>query len=133
MADWFAQGVGGMLDAATNLNSAIGKGFSVDYEGATQLANFVKGLQTSARNVLQRTNTLAQTPQLGTTPAANVYKPYLPTVATDQAQGLVPNTAKLAQQLEQAASNIQKSIAAYEQTDDGSRTGMVNIQKIETV
>lgn len=133
MADGFAQGVSGMLDAATSLNTAIGQGFQVDYEGATQLANFVNGLQSAARNVLNRGHRVSQTPQLGSTPAANVYKPYLPTVATDQAQGALPNMQKLREQLDQATSNIQKSITAYEQADDGSRSGLVSIQKFETV
>jgi hypothetical protein len=133
MAEGFAGGVSAMLTAATNLNNAIGQGFSVDYEGAQQLSNFVSGMQHSARTVLNKSDRMAQTPKLGTTPAANVYKPYLPTIATDNDQGLLPNVEKLRDQLDSAASNIQRSIAAYEGADAASRGALVHIQNVEAV
>jgi hypothetical protein len=40
---------------------------------------------------------------------------------------------KLQDQLEQTASNIQKSIAAYEQAGANIRTDMVSIQQYETI
>lgn len=133
MVQGFASGVGAMLDAATSLNSAIGQGFSLDYEGATKLATFVNGMQTAARSALRLGDQMSQVPMLGSTPAANVYKPYLPTVATDKDLGFLSNMRKLQDQLEEAASNIQKSIAAYEQADAGNHANLVSIQKYETV
>lgn len=126
-----AEGVDAMLDAATSLNSAIGQGISVDYEGALQLANFVSGMQHAARIVLNNGKQMAQAPHLGTTPAASVYRPYLPTVATDEDQGLLPNVERLQDQLSSAASNIQRSIAAYEGADAASRGTLVHIQNSE--
>lgn len=127
MAEGF---VGAMVDAATSLNSAIGQGISVDYEGALQLANFVNGMQQAVGTVLARGKVLAQTPQLGTTPAATVYKPFLPTIATDHDQGLLPNVERLQEQLNSAASDIQRSIAAYEGADAASRGTLVHIQNV---
>ncbi len=132
MADFFTN-VGGAAEAATNLNSAISSGFSMDYDGAKQLLTFAQGMQTAVAKVVRREDALAQVPQLGSTPAANVYKPYLPTVATDPEQGFLPVLAKIQQQLAQAVTNIQGSLTAYEQNEQGVTDGMVNIHPVETV
>ncbi|HEX3786212.1 MAG TPA: hypothetical protein VHX38_41740 [Pseudonocardiaceae bacterium] len=126
------ENIGAIDTAATNLNSAISGGYSMDYEGALQLQKFVKGMQTAVEEILFKSNELSQTPELGSTPAANVYKPYLPTVATDPEQGFVPVISKVKDQLDQAANNIQGSITAYEQSDQSAADGLLNIHAIET-
>jgi hypothetical protein len=124
--------IGAIDTAATNLNTAISGGYSMDYEGAQQLLKFVQGMRTAVTKVISTSHELSQTPQLGTTPAANVYKPYLSTVATDPTQGFVPVISKIKNQLDQAATNIQGSITAYEQSDQSAADGLVNIHAIET-
>lgn len=133
MADMFASMSSGMLDAATSLNRAISGSFSIDIEGAQQLLTFVKGMQQAVAQVRENSMTMSETPQLGTTPAANTYKSYLPTIATDQHQGLVPVMDKLHQQLNQAATNIQNSIAQYKESDQGSQQGFLNIHNVFAV
>ncbi|TCO65638.1 hypothetical protein [Actinocrispum wychmicini] len=117
----------GLLSAVGSLNSAIDKGVYMDYEGAKQLLTFVQHNQAAVAKVRARGDRLAQVPQLGDTPAANVYMPYLPTVATDQTQGLLPTLKQLQDRLDAAASNIQKSIDLYQQTDHGHGVSMVHI------
>jgi hypothetical protein len=128
MLDVIGGGASGMLTAATQLNDAISGGFSMNYEGVQALLTYTKNLQQAVARALASQATLSQTPQLGATPAANTFKPYLPTIATDSSQGLIPVLQKLAQQLEQSATNLQNSLNAYERADKGNRSSMVNVQ-----
>jgi hypothetical protein len=126
----FMSNVGGAVQHAADLNAAIGSGFSLDYEGAQQLLTFVTSMETAVAKVLRRADVLSQEPQLGSTPAANVYKPYLPSIATDPGQGFLPVMAKLQQQLNQAATNIQGSLTEYEQNEQNVTGSMVNIHPV---
>jgi hypothetical protein len=125
------QNYGAIDTAATNLNNAINGGFSVTREGVQQLLTFVQGMQVAAEKVLRRSAVLSQPPQLGSTPAANVYKPYLPTIATDPTQGLIPVLTNAKQQLDQAATSLQGSLAAYEQNEQNVAGSLVNVSRVE--
>jgi hypothetical protein len=117
-----------MLTAATQLNSAISDGFTMNYEGVQALLTYTKGLQTAVNEALANQHNLIQTPKLGGTPAANTFKSYLPTLASDKDQGLVPVLTKLYGQLQQSATNLQNSLNNYENADKGNQARMVSVQ-----
>ena len=121
-------GASGMLTAATQLNDAINSGsMSMSYESVQSLLTYTKNLQTAVAAALANQANLAQTPKLGATPAADTYSSYLPTVATDQVQGLVPVLKKLHDQLDQSVTNLQSSLNAVQQTDLNNQNTMVQI------
>jgi hypothetical protein len=77
-------------------------------------------------NALTGADVLGQEPPLGTTPAAQVYKPFLATIATDPTQGFLPAMQKLKSDLEDAKELIRKSMATYRETDQVSAHGVNN-------
>jgi hypothetical protein len=117
-----------MLTAATQLNSAISDGFTMNYEGVQALLTYTQGLQKAVNEALFKQNVLAQTPPLGSTPAANTFKPFLSTAATDPTQGLVPVLKKLHDQLGDSVTNLKNSLANYEYADKGNQSRMVSVQ-----
>ncbi|HEX4703772.1 MAG TPA: hypothetical protein VH352_16700 [Pseudonocardiaceae bacterium] len=72
--------IGGIVEAANN-------GFGISENGGKPLINAVDDLKAAVEKALLRSSELSRQPALGTTPAANVYKPFLATVASDPAQG----------------------------------------------
>jgi hypothetical protein len=117
-----------MLTAATQLNSAISDGFSMNYEGVQALLTYTKGLQKAVASAIQNENFLTETPQLGSTPAASTFKPFLPTAATNPDQGLLPVLKKLHDQLNTSVTNLQSSLNNYEYADKGNQSRMVSVQ-----
>jgi hypothetical protein len=117
-----------MLTAATQLNSAISDGFSMNYEGVQALLTYTKNLQKAVASALQEQNSLGQAPSLGTTPAANTFKPFLSTAATNPDQGLVPVLQKLHDQLNSSVTNLRNSLNNYENADKGNQSRMVSVQ-----
>lgn len=129
MLEAMGDGASGMLTAATQLNDAIkGGGFSMSVESVQALITYTQGLQIAVARAISQELEISQTPKLGTTPAANTYTPYLPTIATNADQGLIPVLKNLAQQLDQTMTSLRTSLANYQQTEQANQNAMVNIQ-----
>jgi hypothetical protein len=58
------------------------------------------------------------------TPAAQVYEPFLATVATDPVQGFIPALQRLQKDLEDTKDMIKKSMETYQATDHGNMQGI---------
>jgi hypothetical protein len=100
----------------------------MNYEGVQALLTYTKNLQKAVASALNHQYELAQTPQLGGTPAATTFKPFLPTAVTNQDQGLVPVLTKLHDQLNTSVTNLQNSLNNYENADKGNQSRMVSVQ-----
>lgn len=111
----------GVTQAVSDLKTAAGQGFTVSEQGGQALLTAIQTLQGKVAHHLQKLSALEQRPlPLGTTPAADTYRPFLATVVTDPDHGAGPALKKLQQQLQDAHNAIQKSMVAYQQTDHGS-------------
>ena len=75
-------------------------------------------------NALQKSEIISQEPPLGTTPAAQVYKPYLATIATDPVQGFITAAQELKTKLEQMRSDVEKAMAVYKTADQDAEQGI---------
>jgi hypothetical protein len=73
---------------------------------------------------LRKSEVLSQEPPLGTTPAAQVYKPFLASIAADPAQGFVPAAKKLQADLERMRSDVERAMATYQATDENAKQGI---------
>jgi hypothetical protein len=111
--------VGGIVEAAN-------AGFTISESGGQPLLTAIQELQTEIRTALGKAFFLESEPALGSTPNANVYKPFIATVASDPAQGAIPALKKLQTDLNNAHAAIQKSIGNSRSTDQENAAGVTN-------
>lgn len=107
----------GISAAVGQLTAASNAGFTVSDEGGQALLNAIDTLHTKVVGHLRKAGELTQVLPLGSSPAANTYKPFLSTIASDPVQGAVPVLKQLKQDLETAHDAIQKNMASYQQTE----------------
>jgi hypothetical protein len=103
--------IGGIVAAA---NSG---GFGISHDGGQALINAIDDLHTAVTAALRKSDQLRSEPALGTTPAANVYKPFLATVASDPVQGAIPVLKKLQTDLVNGHAAIQKAMQNFQDTE----------------
>jgi hypothetical protein len=120
----FGQGLGGASMAVANLKAASAQGFGISEAGGNALIEAINTMYDGVTEALAKSWIVSQQPPLGTTPAAQVYKPFLPTIATDPTQGFVPAMKKFQQDLLDARDSIQKSMDVYKATDQNSEHGI---------
>lgn len=108
-------GMGATIDAITT--AANSGGFGISANGGQPLLNAISDLQHSVESALRDAALLEKQPALGTTPAANVYKPFLATIASDPVQGAIPALKKLQTDLVNAHAAIKKAMDNFQQTE----------------
>lgn len=114
----------GIGDAAQQLKTAADQGFTVEGPGADAMINAVVEMQRTVYEALDNAELLAQVPALGETPAAQVYKPFMATIATDPAQGFIPFMQRLQQDLADVEASLRKSMTAYQDSDQTGANGI---------
>jgi hypothetical protein len=124
LADPGGGGFVGISEAVSGITAAANAGFTISEGGGQPLLNAIQELQTEIRTALLKATQLEAEPQLGSTPAASVYKPFLATVASDPTQGAIPVLKKLQADLNDAHTAIQKSMANYQGTDQGAASSV---------
>jgi hypothetical protein len=122
----FGESLSGASLAVASLKAASVQGFAVSETGGNALIKAINTMHDGVMEALQDSDILAQEPPLGTTPASQVYKPFLATIATDPDQGFITAMQKLQTDLEQAKELIQKSMAAYQESDQNNAQGVKN-------
>jgi len=113
-------GYEGISYAVQGLVAASNDGFTVDDVSGQKLINAIDELHDEVLTALRNVPYLGQVRPLGMTPGAQVYAPFLATVAGDPVQGAAPVLKKLRQDLEDAKAAIQKSLASYQHADTAS-------------
>jgi hypothetical protein len=106
-----------------NLKAASAQGFGVSEAGGQALIKAIDTMYDGVTEALDKSLLLGQEPPLGTTPAAQVYKPFLATIATDPAQGFIAAMKEFQQDLLDAKESIRKSMDVYKATDQGNQQG----------
>lgn len=124
MPEAFFAGMKGISDAAASFSSSVAAGVGVNEHGGQALIKAIDRMYRGVTNALQKSEIISQEPPLGTTPAAQVYKPYLATIATDPVQGFITAAQELKKKLEQMRSDVEKAMAAYQATDEDAKQGI---------
>lgn len=114
----------GISDAAQELKAASNEGFTVSGPGAQVLIDAVVDMQNTVRDALENAEVLGQEPALGQTPAAQVYKPFMASIATDPVQGFIPFMKGLQQDLADIEASLLKSMTAYQDSDQTGASGI---------
>lgn len=110
----------GISAAVGGIVAAVNAGFAISENGGQPLLNAIQDLQTEVRHALDDASILSAHPPLGSTPNANIYKPFLATIASDPTQGAIPVLKKLQTDLNNAHDAIQKAMNNYHATDQGN-------------
>jgi hypothetical protein len=112
--------------AVSSLKAASADGFTVSDEAGQPLIEAIKDALVEVDDALTQMDALAQQRPLGLTPAAQVYAPFLATVATDPVQGAIPALKKLRQDLTDSQLTIEKSLASYQSVDGAAAQDLRN-------
>jgi hypothetical protein len=120
----FGESLSGANLAVASLKAASAQGFSVNEAGGKALIDAINTMYDEVTEALDKSAFLGQQPPLGTTPAAQVYKPFLATIATNPVQGFITAMKKFQQDLVDTKELIQKSMDTYKATDEGSQQGI---------
>lgn len=117
---------GGMEAAIDKLVAAAntGGGFTVTDEGGQALIDAIDTYIGKLDKHRQNADMLTRVLPLGSSPAANVFKPFLATIANDPVEGVIPAMESLRRRLEDAKAAIQKSMASYQLTEQQNSTNM---------
>jgi hypothetical protein len=107
----------GITEAANGIVAAALDGFSVSENGGQPLLDAIQDLKTEVESALRKSSWLASEPPLGSTPNAEIYKPFLATIASDPAQGAVPMFRQLLDDLNKAEAAIKQAMANYRDAD----------------
>lgn len=118
----------GITDAVHELKTAATTGgFTVNEEAGKDLQAAITRLKGVIR---EGTNNLSRLPHepipMGSSPAAMVSKTFIPTIATDPAQGAIPAFEQMLKDLDDAYVTIGRSIAAYRQNEQSNVAGINN-------
>lgn len=124
MPEAFFAGMKGISDSVAAFSASVADGVGVNEHGGQALIKAIDRMHKGISNALQKTEFLSQEPPLGTTPAAQVYKPFLATIATDPAQGFITAAKKFQKELEQMRADVEKAMAAYQTADEDAKQGI---------
>lgn len=124
MPEAFFAGMKGISDSVAAFSASVADGVGVNEHGGQALIKAIDKMYDGITRALGRSDIISQQPPLGTTPAAQVYKPYLATIATDPAQGFITAAKELQKKLEQMRSDVEKAMAAYQATDENAKQGI---------
>jgi hypothetical protein len=108
----------GMSTAIDAISRAANSGgFGISHDGGKALMSAIDHLAAAVSKALNDSAMLSAEPRLGSTPAANVYKPFLATVASDPVQGAIPALTKLHADLINAHAAIQKAMQNFQDSE----------------
>jgi hypothetical protein len=124
MPEAFFSGMRGISESVAAFSASVAAGVGVNEQGGRALIKAVDKMHKGISDALQKTEFLSQEPPLGTTPAAQVYKPFLATIATDPAQGFITAAKQFQKELEQMRADVEKAMAAYQTADQDAKQGI---------
>ncbi|WP_394616531.1 hypothetical protein JNUCC0626_43970 [Lentzea sp. JNUCC 0626] len=124
MPEAFFAGMQGISDSAASFSASVSAGVGVNESGGQALIKAIDKMHNGIVKALSRSDYLSQEPPLGTTPAAQVYKPFLASIATDPSQGFIAAAKKFQKDLEQMRLDVEKAMATYQTADQDAAHGI---------
>ncbi|RKT57336.1 hypothetical protein [Saccharothrix australiensis] len=123
-AGGLAGGVSGMSTAVERFQAATAAGFTISRDGGAALIAAIDDMLQGTEEALAGAHFLSRQPPLGTTPAAEVYKPFLASIAADSDQGFIPAVLKLQDDLTRLRANVAEAMGLYWSTDEDRAHGL---------
>ena len=120
MPEAFFARMQGISDSMAGFSSVVAGGAGVTEHGGQTLVKAVERMHTGVTEALRNATLLGQEPPLGTTAAAQVRKPFLDTVATHPAQGIVTAAKQFQEDLEKFRTNVEKAGSTYRARPDSN-------------
>lgn len=114
----------GISEAVSGIVAASDSGFMVSENGGQPLLDAIDELSREVRTALGRSSVLGQRLPLGSTPNAEIFAPFIATVATDPTQGAIPVLKKLQEDLTAAHTAIQKAMDNYNAAEQENASGI---------
>ncbi|QQQ75530.1 hypothetical protein IOD16_31265 [Saccharothrix sp. 6-C] len=124
--DAIVAGISGMSTAISDFGAAVGAGFVVSAKGGAALVEAIDRIVSQSQRHIMTADRLSQEPPLGTTPGAQVYKPFLATIASDPDEGLVPALQKFTTDLALLRDQVLQAMDLYRTTDQGAAHGVTD-------
>lgn len=117
-------GISGMSAAVSQFGAATAAGFTISAKGGEALIQAIDRIGLDADRLGMEVARLSQEPPLGTTPAAQVYKPFLATVASDPDQGLKAALVRFNADLARLKAQVAQAMEHYRTTDQDAGDGV---------
>ncbi|MFD7656070.1 hypothetical protein ACFV4N_19040 [Actinosynnema sp. NPDC059797] len=127
MSDLF-QGLTGLGAAISQANNAMGHGFTISADAGEPLIAVLARFQQTVERLQHDLDRLATEPPLGTTPAAQVYKPFLASIAGDPVQGSNAVLRNLQKELVHMSKRIHQAMELYATTDRNSANDLSKVE-----
>lgn len=117
-------GISGMSAAVSQFGAATAAGFTISAKGGEALIQAIERMVQQADRLSLDIDRLSLEPPLGTTPAAQVYKPFLATVASDPDQGFKVAMERFVADLVQLKTQVAQAMGHYRTTDQDAGDGV---------
>lgn len=117
-------GISGISAAVAQFGAATAAGFTISAKGGEALILAIERIVHQADRLSMEVSRLSQEPPLGTTPAAQVYKPFLATVASDPDQGFEAALTRFTADLTRLRSEVEQAMGHYRTTDQDAGAGV---------
>ena len=116
----------GFSEGVASLKQATSDGFAVSGEGVQVLLDAVNEFYEELDEMSGEIRFLGEEWPIGTTPAAQLYRPHFAATAKDPQQGVVAAVNKLKEELRAIRESLEKARASYTHADEGGRQGVKN-------
>ncbi|WP_144311887.1 hypothetical protein [Actinopolyspora erythraea] len=111
-------GMGGFLRSAADMRTAAAAGrFAADPESGRALVAVLARRRTWAVRQFNTMYRLAQEPPLGSSPGANVFKPFFASIANHPNEGISPQWEKFIQVIDETIRAVNESMKNYHDID----------------
>jgi hypothetical protein len=117
-------GISGMSAAVAQFGAATAAGFTISAHGGEALIQAINRIVQNSDRLSMEVSRLRQEPPLGTTPAAQVYKPFLATIASDPDQGFETALARFTADLIRLRTEVDRAMGHYRTTDQDAADGV---------
>lgn len=122
----FMAALAGFSEGVASLKQATSDGFAVTGEGVQVLLDAANEFYADLNEMGHEIDNLGQEWPIGTTPAAEVYRPHFAGTASDPQQGAVAAVNKLKEDLSAIRESLEKARASYADADKGGAQGVKN-------
>lgn len=124
--------IGAVRSISSSMDSFVGAasagGFRVSQAGGQALLDAINQIEDGLNSAKHNLSTIGQTPQLGTSPGANVTKPFVKKVAGGDEQSFVKALDDLMIELDKAKQGITMAMRNYQETEDAQQQAAGKLQ-----
>jgi hypothetical protein len=117
-------GFSGFSEGVAAFDTAVAGGFAIEPEGGQALTKAADDLYRELDDGLRELRQYRHERPLGSTPAAQTYKPFLVTVSSDPAQGAIPAFVALQKDIDKFKAAVNKAMETYQNMDHSAQSDL---------